>query len=212
MRACVKHPLDGRLSKRFHLLVLQLLIFLVVRVFEVVGVAAPQVRRQVPVRSFQGLERGFQEVSFRSRMPRTGGVAIFNTSKLQQLFGGSCCHQPCSSRCRNQTHSNTSALSCQFGADGVRSTEPVAPVSSTNGDEAHFGGNDGAFDGVSYFRGGFPPEPDVAVVVPDRDEGLEAGSLTGRRLLLHGHDTHDLVFQSSRRRGFTQTRGSRVPF
>ena len=38
-------------------------------------------------------------------------------------------------------------------------------------------------------------EADVAALVTDGDEGLEAGDLTGGRHLLHGHDLHNLVLQ-----------------
>ncbi len=35
----------------------------------------------------------------------------------------------------------------------------------------------------------------MPVVVPDGDEGLEAGALAGAGLLLHGHNLENLVFQ-----------------
>ena len=35
----------------------------------------------------------------------------------------------------------------------------------------------------------------MAVVVPDGDEGLEAGALTGAGLLLHGHDLEHVVLE-----------------
>ena len=41
------------------------------------------------------------------------------------------------------------------------------------------------------------PEADVTVEVADRNVGLEARALAGRRLLLHGLDRHDLVLEFS---------------
>ena len=35
----------------------------------------------------------------------------------------------------------------------------------------------------------------MAVVIPDGDEGLEAGALTGAGLLLHGHDLEHVVLE-----------------
>ena len=43
--------------------------------------------------------------------------------------------------------------------------------------------------------GALDAEPHVAVVVPDGDEGLEAGALTGAGLLLHGHDLEHVVLE-----------------
>ena len=39
-------------------------------------------------------------------------------------------------------------------------------------------------------------EPDVAVVIIDDDEGLEASSLIGTSLFLNGQDLHDLVLET----------------
>jgi hypothetical protein len=36
----------------------------------------------------------------------------------------------------------------------------------------------------------------MSIVVADGNEGLEAGALTGARLLLDGHDLQDLVLES----------------
>jgi hypothetical protein len=67
------------------------------------------------------------------------------------------------------------------------------PVTTTNGDDGEFGGDDGTSDSGGYFLGALDTETDVSVKVTDGDERLESGSLTGRGLLLYGSDVHDLV-------------------
>ena len=50
-------------------------------------------------------------------------------------------------------------------------------------------------DGGGDLLGALDAEPDVAVVVPDGDERLEAGALSGARLLLHRHDLQHVVLE-----------------
>ena len=50
-------------------------------------------------------------------------------------------------------------------------------------------------DGGGDLLGALDAEPHVAVVIPDGDEGLEAGALTGAGLLLHGHDLEHVVLE-----------------
>jgi len=69
------------------------------------------------------------------------------------------------------------------------------PVTTTNGDDGEFGGDDGTSDSGGYFLGALDTETDVSVKVTDGDERLESGSLTGRGLLLYGSDVHDLILQ-----------------
>jgi magnesium-transporting ATPase (P-type) len=45
------------------------------------------------------------------------------------------------------------------------------------------------------FLGALDTETDVAVVVTDGNERLETRALTGRGLLLHRHDLHDLILE-----------------
>jgi len=74
-------------------------------------------------------------------------------------------------------------------------TEGSTPVTSPDGDDGQFGEDDSAADGGSDFLGALDTETDVTVKVTDSDEGLEAGTLAGAGLLLHGHDLHDLVLE-----------------
>lgn len=72
-------------------------------------------------------------------------------------------------------------------------TDLVTPVTSTDGDESELGANEGTLDGDLDLLGELDAETDVAVVVTDNDDSLEAGTLTGLGLLLNRHDLHDLV-------------------
>jgi hypothetical protein len=93
------------------------------------------------------------------------------------------------------------------------------PVTSSDGDNGEFGGDDGTSDGGSDFLGTLDTETNVTVggcsisterldverpapsnlhspvEVTDGNGSLESGSLTGRRLFLDWGDGHDLVLQ-----------------
>lgn len=94
-----------------------------------------------------------------------------------------------------------------------------APVTSSDGDDGEFGGDDGTSDGGSDFLGALDTETNVSigesristkrldvertalsnldspVKVTDGNGSLESGSLTGRGLFLDWGDGHDLVLQ-----------------
>lgn len=80
------------------------------------------------------------------------------------------------------------ALARLLDGEGVGETEVGAPVTTTNGDDAELGDDDGSADSSSDFLGGLDTETDVALGVTDDDDGLEAGTLTGTGLLLDGLD------------------------
>lgn len=72
----------------------------------------------------------------------------------------------------------------------MRKTEVGAPVTSSDGDNAELGDDDGGADGGSNFLGGLDAETDVALGVTNDDNGLETGTLTGTGLLLDGLDLY----------------------
>ena len=72
----------------------------------------------------------------------------------------------------------------------MRFTEVVTPVSTTDGNDAELGDDDGGTDRSSDFLGGLDTETDVTLAVTNDDDGLEAGSLTGTGLLLDGLDLY----------------------
>lgn len=77
----------------------------------------------------------------------------------------------------------------------MRLTKVGTPVTSSDGDDAQLGNDDGGTDGSGDFLGGLDSETDVALGVTNDDDGLESGSLTGTGLLLDGLD---LYFQKEK--------------
>ncbi len=72
------------------------------------------------------------------------------------------------------------------------STEICSPISTTHRNDAELGNDDGSTDGGCDFLGCFNTETDVTFRVPNDDDGLESGTLTGTGLLL---DRLDLCIQ-----------------
>ena len=70
----------------------------------------------------------------------------------------------------------------------MRSSEVGAPVTSSDGDDAELGDDDGSADSGGDLLGGLDSETNVALGVTNDDDGLEAGTLTGTGLLLDGLD------------------------
>lgn len=69
-------------------------------------------------------------------------------------------------------------------------TQVGTPVTTTNGDDAQLGDDDGGTDGGSNLLGGLDAQTDVALGVTNDDDGLETGTLTGTGLLLDGLDLY----------------------
>lgn len=70
-------------------------------------------------------------------------------------------------------------------------TKVGSPVTTTDGDDAQLGDDDGSTDGGGNLLGGLDTETDVTLRVTDDNDGLEAGTLTGTGLLLDGLDLKD---------------------
>ena len=77
----------------------------------------------------------------------------------------------------------------------MHAADLVAPGAAADGHDGHHGRDDGPADGRGDLLGALDAEADVAVGVADADEGLEARALARARLLLDGHDLHDLVLE-----------------
>ena len=66
----------------------------------------------------------------------------------------------------------------------MRLTKVGTPETSSHGDDAQLGDDDGGTDGGGDLLGGLNAETDVTLGVANDDDGLESGSLTGTGLLL----------------------------
>ncbi|KAK9982995.1 hypothetical protein SO802_032520 [Lithocarpus litseifolius] len=97
---------------------------------------------------------------------------------------------------RNHTNSNGTTLSSDLTRHSMRLTDLVTPVSSPDRNDRELSQNDSTTNSSSNLLAALDTEPDMAIVVTDDDEGLEASSLTGTSLFLHGHDLHGLVFET----------------
>lgn len=67
-------------------------------------------------------------------------------------------------------------------------TEVGTPITSSDGQNAEFGDDDGSTDGGSDFFGGLDTETNVTLGVTNDNNSLETGTLTGTSLLLDGFD------------------------
>lgn len=92
----------------------------------------------------------------------------------------------------SNTHSDGdgAALAGLLDGDGVGLTQVGTPVTTTNGNDAQLGDDDGGTDGCGNLLGGLDTQTDVALGIADDDDGLETGTLTGTGLLLDGLDLY----------------------
>ena len=142
-----------------------------------------------------GSERRLQEVAHRCGRTLRLGVDIGDAGKLEEALGCGGSDDTGTTGCGDETAHDGADLAGDLRGHGVRLTERSTPVTPTNGNDGELGENDGSPDGGRDFLRALDTETDVAVEVTDRDERLEAGALTGTRLLLDGHDLHDLVLE-----------------
>jgi len=86
-------------------------------------------------------------------------------------------------------------FSSNLGWDGVRSTDFVTPVTSSDWNNTEFSLDDGSSDGGGNFLSAFNSKTNVSISVSDDDVGLESGSLTGTGLLLDRGNLHNFILQ-----------------
>jgi hypothetical protein len=84
--------------------------------------------------------------------------------------------------------SDGTALAALLDGQRVGKTKVGTPVSTSDGDDAELGDDDGGTDGSSDFLGGLDAKTDVTLGITDNDNGLESSTLTGTSLLLDGLD------------------------
>lgn len=155
----------------------------------------PQVWRQVAESVRNGVECRFGEVAQSGSLTTRTGPAVLNTSHGQELLWHRRANETSTTRGRDQSHGDRTALASDLARHSVWSADLVTPVASSHRHDRELGEDDGASDGRGDFLGDLDAETDVTVVVTDGNDGLEASSLTGLGLLLNWLDLENLVLQ-----------------
>lgn len=124
------------------------------------------------------------------------GVAIIDTSELEELLGDGGSDNTSSTRGWNELDSDGSALSCDLTWNGMNGTELVSPETSSDWDELELGSDESTLDGNLDFLSNLNSKSDVTILISDDNDSLETGSLTSHSLLLDGDDLHNLVRES----------------
>jgi len=159
------------------------------------GVVLPELGAQVSVGRAKGVEDGLDEVTHGTGVTSTGRVAICDSGHAHEPLSGGRGNETGTARSGDQTDRNGTALSGDLAGHGVGKPGGTSPVSTSDGNDVELSGSDGSTNGRGDFRRALDSETDVSGGVSDGDEGLESGALTGGRLLLDGHDLHDLVLE-----------------
>jgi len=157
---------------------------------------SPKIRGQETGGLGKGVVHSHSQVTSGSGVTSGGRVDVLNTSHGQQLLWDEGGHNAGTTRSRDESASDGSALSGHLARHGVRSAGVQTPVSTADRDQVHLGVDDSTTDGGGNLLGSLDTKADVAVSITDGDVALEASALSGSGLLLHRHDLHDLVSQS----------------
>ena len=136
----------------------------------------------------KSIEASLDEVLSGSGVTIGGSVNILNTGKLQNLLGDWCSDDTGTTGSGGQLDSDGSTLAGCLLGDGVDFADLVTPVATSNRHNGQLGQNDGATNGGRYFFGALHAQTNVTIVITDGNDGLEACTLTGLRLLLYGLD------------------------
>ena len=159
------------------------------------GVVLPELGAEVSVGRAKGVKDGLDKVPHGTGVTSTGGVAIGDTGHAHELLSGGGGNESGTARGRDQTNGHGTALSGDLAGNRVGKSGRTSPVSSSDGNDIELGGSDGSTNGRGDFRRALDSEADVSGGISNGHKGLEAGALTGGRLLLDGHDLHDLVLE-----------------
>ena len=159
---------------------------------------SPQIRGQELVGVGKSIERSSDEVTLSLGVTSGTGVNVLDTSEGDHLLGSWGTDNVGTSWGWDQSNSDGTALTGDLHWDSVWLTELVTPVASSDWNQRKLGSNDSTLDSMGNFLGTLDTETNVSILITEGNESLETSSLTGRRLLLDGHDLHDLILESSR--------------
>lgn len=143
----------------------------------------PEVGGKVGVSALEGSVRGLGEVSEGSGLSSSGGVAIRDSSHGEELLGHGGGNKSGTTGSRDEADHDRGALSSDLAGNGVGLSDLVSPISSPDRDDGELGGDDGTTDGSGDFLRALDSKSDMAVVVSDGNESLEAGALSGTESL-----------------------------
>lgn len=155
----------------------------------------PQIRGQISVGVAKSKEGSFDEVT--KGLGGSSGLSedIINTSIVKNLLWSSGSNNTSTSWSRYKAYTDRTAFSSDLSWDGVRSTELVTPISSSDWNNSKLRLNDSTTDGSGNFLSAFDTKTNVSVVVSNNDVSLESGSLTCTSLLLYRGNLHDFILE-----------------
>ena len=123
------------------------------------------------------------------------GVDILKSRHLHKLLWDWSTYETGSTWGRYKTDVNGSTLSVDLAGNGMRFTELVTPVSSTDWDNRQLSQDDGTSDSSGDFLGALDSKSDVSSAVTDGDNGLESSTLSSTGLFLYWLDLEYFVLQ-----------------
>mmetsp|Transcript_32164 Transcript_32164/g.49178 ORF Transcript_32164/g.49178 Transcript_32164/m.49178 type:complete len:273 (-) Transcript_32164:66-884(-) len=158
-------------------------------------IVSPQFRTQVSIGTTECIKESLDKVTHGTGMTTGTGVAIVDSSHVQQLFSGGRRHQSRTTGCRNQSHTHGTTLSLDLAGHGMGQCRHTSPVSTADGTHVELGRQNGTANGIGHLGGTLDAQSNVSVGITHGNKGLESSALTGTGLLLHGHDFHDFVLE-----------------
>lgn len=155
--------------------------------------AGPEIWGKVLVGVGNSLVASLDEVLGGTGHTGGGSVHIIDTGELQNLLWNWGSDNTSTSWGWGQLEADRTTLTSGLDWHSVDLTDLVTPIASADWDEGELGAKKGTLDGDLHFLGELDAETDVALVVTNNDDSLEAGALTGLGLLLNRHNLHNLI-------------------
>jgi hypothetical protein len=155
----------------------------------------PEVGSVVTVGVLQSSEASLDGVTKGTGMTTRGGVDIINTSKSKELLEGRRSNNTRTTRSRNQTHTDGTALTSNLNGNSVDLTRVLTPITTTDGDDGHLSNKDSTTNSSGNFLTALGTKTNVTVAITNGDESLETGSLTSSGLLLDRENLHDFILK-----------------
>jgi len=156
-------------------------------------VGFPQLWTKVSIGGTEGIENGLDKVTHGTCVTARTGVAIIDSGHMQKLLSGRRRNKSSTARGRYETNTDGSALSGDLAGNSVGHATLTSPVSTTDGGDIELGTNDSSTDSSGDFGGALNSKTQMSGGISDGNKGLETSTLSSRRLLLDGHDLHDLI-------------------